>query len=63
MTQSEINTPMNQQLTTALEVTLSLYNSIDGYKFPADVRLKYQALGQCLRSLLEQIPNEPIESN
>jgi len=50
---------MNQQITTAIEVILNLYDSIDGYRFPADIQIKHNALGQCLRSLKETLPNEP----
>jgi len=53
---------MNQQITTALEVTLSLYDSIDGYKFSDDTKVKYQALGQCLRSLMETLDNDRHEN-
>ncbi len=53
---------MNQQITTALEVTLNLYDSIDGYKFSDDTKVKYQALGQCLRSLMETLDNDRHEN-
>ena len=49
---------MNKNITKATDTTLNLYNSIDDYKFDADVRIKFEALGQCLRSLKEMLHDE-----
>lgn len=48
----------NKHITDALEVTISLYESIDPYRLPSDTKIKYDALGQCLRSLMEVLPDE-----
>ena len=49
---------MDENITDATDLTLSLYESIDPYKFSQDVRIKYHALGQCLRSLKEMLQDE-----
>ncbi len=42
----------------AVEVALSIHSSIDDYRFPKDIRIQHQSLGQVLRSLLEILENE-----
>ena len=52
------NTNTMNHITTAIQVSLNLHNAIDAYKLPAETRVKYDAIGQCLRSLLEKLQNE-----
>lgn len=49
---------MNKALQEAVEVSINLYNEVDPYKLPSDDKIKHQALGQCLRSLVELLENE-----
>lgn len=51
-------TEMNEVIKQAAMVSLNLHESINGYKFPADIRVKYLALGQCLRSLIDILEDE-----
>ena len=44
----------------AAEVSLSLYEEIDPFKLPQETRIKHNALGQLLRSLLTTVENERI---
>jgi len=46
----------------AAEVSLSLYNQIDGYKLKEGNHITHQSLGQVLRSLVELLENERPES-
>jgi hypothetical protein len=50
--QKEMN---NKHIREAIEVASSLHESIDSYRFPADIRVTYHALGQCLSSLMERL--------
>jgi len=43
----------------AAEVSLSLYNQIDGYKLKERNRITHQSLGQVLRSLVALLEDEP----
>jgi hypothetical protein len=43
----------------AAEVSLSLYNQIDGYKLKEGNRITNQSLGQVLRSLVALLEDEP----
>jgi len=49
---------MNEHISEATEITLNLYDSIDSYKFTPEVQVKYKALGQCLRSIMEILQDE-----
>ena len=49
---------MNQVIKEAIEVSLSLHKNVDSYKLPSDVKIKYIALGQCLRSLVDLLEND-----
>ena len=42
----------------AAEVSLSIYNTIDGYRIPEGNRVAHKSLGQVLRSLVELLENE-----
>ena len=53
--QKEMN---NKHITEAIEVAASLHKSIDSYRFPADVRVTFDALGQCLSSLMEKLKHD-----
>ena len=46
----------------AAEVSLSIYNTIDGYRIPEGNRVAHKSLGQVLRSLVELLENERPES-
>ena len=49
---------MNKVIREAIEVSLSLYDTVDSYKLPSDSRVKHIALGQCLRSMVELLEND-----
>ena len=57
------NSQQNQNEMTkikeAAEVSLSLYNQIDGYKLKEGNRITHQSLGQVLRSLVALLEDEP----
>ena len=55
--QKEMN---NKHITEAIEVAASLHKSIDSYRFPADVRVTFDALGQCLSSLMERLKHDEL---
>ena len=42
----------------AAEVSLNIHNEIDVLKLPKEIRIKHNALGQLLRSLLSTVENE-----
>lgn len=42
----------------AAEVSLNIHNEIDPLKLPKEIRIKHNALGQLLRSLLSTVENE-----
>jgi hypothetical protein len=42
----------------AAEVSLNIHNEIDALKLPKEIRIKHNALGQLLRSLLSTVENE-----
>ena len=43
----------------AAEVSLSIYNTIDGYRIPEGNRVAHKSLGQVLRSLVALLEDEP----
>lgn len=45
-------------LKEATTTTLSIHNAIDTRRLPQEVRIKHDAVGQCLRSLIELLDNE-----
>ena len=45
-------------LKDATNTTLSIHNQIDTRRLPEEVRVKHNAVGQCLRSLIEILDNE-----
>lgn len=49
---------MIQNLKEATSVSMSLYDQIDSYKLPADTKIKIEALGQCLRSIIAILDDE-----
>ena len=49
---------MNKKLQEATEVSLAIYNEIEGHKMPEENRIKHKALGQVLRSLVEILEHE-----
>jgi hypothetical protein len=46
------------KLEDATKTTLSIHNSIDTRGIPKEIRIKHNAVGQCLRSLIEILENE-----
>ncbi len=46
----------------AAEVSLSIYDQIDAHRVPKANRVAHKSLGQVLRSLIELIENERLES-
>ena len=50
---------MSEYTKQATELSIDLHKSIDTMRLPAETKIKLDALGQCLRSLLETIENEP----
>ncbi len=52
-------THMSEYTKQATELSINLHESIDTMRLPAETKIKLDALGQCLRSLLETIENEP----
>ena len=44
----------------AAHVSINLHNEIDSYKLPKDIRIKHNALGQLLRSLLTALEDERL---
>ena len=44
----------------AAQVSINLHNEIDSYKLPKDIRIKHNALGQLLRSLLTALEDERL---
>lgn len=63
---SVLNNHRNKQAMTkiieAAEVSLNLHNQIDTFKLPEEIRIKHNALGQLLRSLLTTVENERIRT-
>lgn len=55
LNQSEVNKVIQE----AVQVSLSLYDQVDCYKLETDAKVKYLALGQCLRSIVDILENEP----
>ena len=49
---------MNQTIKEAASVSISLHKQIDPYKLPADTKIKLEALGQCLRSLINILDDD-----
>ena len=44
----------------AAQVSINLHNQIDPYELPKDIRIKHNALGQLLRSLLTALEDERV---
>ena len=53
-----MNNTMNQTIKEAASVSISLHKQIDPYKLPADTKIKLEALGQCLRSLINILDDD-----
>ena len=53
---------MDETIKEATELTINLHESIDNRKLPKDIDIKHNAIGQCLRSILEMLDND-IEQN
>ena len=47
----------------AAQVSINLHNEIDSYKLPQDIRIKHNAIGQLLRSLLTALEDERLRSD
>jgi len=45
-------------LQDATKTTLSIHEAIDTRRLPEEVRIKHNAVSQCLRSLVEILDNE-----
>ena len=60
MTDNITETHRNEmtKIKEAAEVSLSIYNTIDGYRIPEGNRVAHKSLGQVLRSLVELLENE-----
>jgi hypothetical protein len=48
------------KLKEAAQVSINLHNEIDSYKLPQDIRIKHNAIGQLLRSLLTALEDERV---
>ena len=44
----------------AAQESINLHNEIDSYKLPQEIRIKHNALGQLLRSLLTALEDERV---
>ena len=53
-----MQTNIMNTLKDATNTTLSIHNQIDTRRLPEEVRVKHNAVGQCLRSLIEILDNE-----
>ena len=58
-----MNQTMNNTLKEAALTTIKIHDDVDTYKLPADTKIKIEALGQCLRSMLQILNDEPNKTN
>ena len=58
MIQMNTHTTKNQRITDAIQVSMDIYESIDALGFKGELRIKFRALGQCLRSIRDELPIE-----
>lgn len=49
---------INEVIKEAVEVGINLHKNVDAYKLPSESRLNHDALGQCLRSIVDILENE-----
>ena len=47
----------------AAQVSINLHNEIDSFELPQDIRIKHNAIGQLLRSLLTALEDERLRSD
>ena len=52
------NNKLMNTIKDATSTTLSIHEAIDTRRLPEEVRIKHNAVGQCLRSLIELLDNE-----
>jgi hypothetical protein len=53
---------LDETIKEATELTINLHKDIDPRELPRDIVIKHNAIGQCLRSILEMLEND-IERN
>ncbi len=53
---------MNEKIKEAAELTINLHQGMDTRGIPKSILIKHNAIGQCLRSMLDILEND-IERN
>ena len=49
---------MNDKIKEATELTINLHNDMDTRGIPKSLLIKHNAIGQCLRAILEILEND-----
>ncbi len=49
---------MNDKIKEATELTINLYNDMDTRGIPKSILIKHNAIGQCLRAMLDILEND-----